>query len=83
MKALGRRITHIEHRARIHEVARGPSHLIVMPDSWPAADCLAYDTLFASGDIVAWHELIAKHTGQRPGPTTRVVALRRRDDGPQ
>ena len=82
MKSLGRRLARVERKERVHEADRGPAFLIVMPDAWPDEDCLAYDTLQQSGDMADWVELVAKHSGQRPGPATRVIALRKRDDGP-
>lgn len=54
-----------------------------MPDEWPEADCLVHDTLLARGDGARCEDQLAKRTGQRPGPATRVIALRLRADGPQ
>jgi hypothetical protein len=53
-----------------------------MPDAWPAEDCRACDALYDGGEFEAWNTLLEQHTGQRPGPHTRVIALRLRHDGP-
>jgi hypothetical protein len=83
VKALARRIGKVEEREWLREVDRGPSHLIVSPDDWPEADRRAYDALADRGEFAAWADLLEKRTGQRPGPRTRVIALRLRADGPQ
>ena len=53
-----------------------------MPDSWPEDARLAYDALLAGDDVAVWEDLLETQTGQRPGPDTRVIALRLRKDGP-
>jgi hypothetical protein len=82
MKALKRRVLAMQARAQARELDRGPSHLIVMPDAWPVEECRAYDVLYDQGEYEAWFALLERHTGQRPGPHTRVIALRLREDGP-
>jgi len=82
MKALQRRVVAMEARAQAQHSERGPAHLIVMPDAWPEEDRRAYDELYDSGQVDAWNTLLERQTGQRPGPFTRVIALRLRDDGP-
>lgn len=82
MKALGRRLRRIEEREQLRAIEHGPSYLIVRPDEWPEAACRAYDALRAGEDVEAWADLLERHAGQRPGPRTRVIALRLWAGGP-
>jgi hypothetical protein len=46
--------------------------LVVYPDDWPASDRAAFD----SGDAERQDTVIERHTGQRPGPFTRLIVFR-------
>jgi hypothetical protein len=59
-------------------VERGPAIVVVFSDDWPAADQAAFD----GGDPAVRDALVERHTGQRLGPRTHLLVVRRREDGP-
>ena len=77
---VGNRIGRLEAaRTRREAADPAPGIMILYPDDWPAADRAAFD----GGDDAAWGAAVARNTGQRPGPRTRIIALCERPDGPQ
>jgi hypothetical protein len=83
VESLARRVGKVAEREWLREADQGSAHLIVAPDDWPEEDGRAYDALSEIGDFEVWAALLEKHTGKRPGPRTRVIALRLRSDGTQ
>ncbi|MGH2535116.1 MAG: hypothetical protein ACRDJW_22870 [Thermomicrobiales bacterium] len=76
----------MRHRKRLERlegmwrrVDAGPAVLVVFPDDWPAADQAALD----GDDPAACAAVIKHHTGQRSGRRKRLIAVRRRQEGPQ
>ena len=65
-------------RARAAVADPAPGLMVVFPDDWPADDLAAFD----GGDDAAWADAVERNTGRRPGPRTRLIALRERPDGP-
>jgi hypothetical protein len=78
MRGLGRRISRVEHRTAAGRRTQGPALLIVLPDDWPPADRAA----LAGNDAEARADAVARHTGERPGPSTKIIAFATRPDGP-
>jgi len=70
-----KRLERLEQRWR--PVDCSPKFLVVWPEDWPETDREAFD-----GGSVGRDALIERHTGQRPGPRTRLIVIRRRSDGP-
>lgn len=81
MRRLDGRVARVEERerGRLAAARSGPAMLLVYPDGWPPEDLAAFD----GEDPTARAEAVARHAGARPGPGTRIVAIRVRPDGPQ
>lgn len=81
MARVGGRVGRLEGAARARRAAADPAPglMVVLPDDWPAAGLAAFE----AGEEAARREAVARNTGQRPGPRTKVIALRQRADGPQ
>jgi hypothetical protein len=71
------RLLRLERRWRPADPS--PAFLVVSPGEWPAADRDAFD----AGDPAVRDALVERHTGQRPGPYTRLIMLFPRVDGPE
>jgi hypothetical protein len=80
VRRLGTRLARVEEqeRVRLAELRSGPAMLLVYPDDWPSDDLAAFD----GGDPVMRADAVARHTGARPGPGTKLIAIRVRSDGP-
>ena len=80
VRRLGSRLTRIEatERVRITERLGGPAMLVVDPDDWASEEVAAFD----SDDPQARAEVMERQVGVRPGPATRIIAIRVRQDGP-
>ncbi len=65
-------------RVRIAERLSGPAMLVVDPDDWPPEEVAAFD----SDDPQARAKGMERQVGVRPGPATRIIAIRVRQDGP-
>ena len=83
MRRVERRLGRLEAGARVAARDPSPPIMIVFPEDWPTAELAAYEAAGRDGDFAAWAEAVARATGTRPGPRTRVVAIRERPDGPQ
>jgi hypothetical protein len=53
--------------------------LVVDPESWPPEEVAS----FGGDDPHARAEVMERQAGVRPGPATRIIAIRVRSDGPQ
>ena len=80
VRRLGSRLARVEatERARIDALHSGPVMLLVYPDAWPPAYLQVFDGKAAG----ARAEVVARQTGVRPGPATRILAVRVRRNGP-
>jgi hypothetical protein len=65
-------------RVRIAERLSGPALLVVDPDAWPSGELAAFD----SDDPHVRAEVMERQVGVRPGPATRIIAIRVRQDNP-
>ncbi len=74
---LARRLARLE--VRWQRPPTGPAFVVIIPDHWPAEDRAA----LAGGDDTAQAAAVERHTGQRPGPSTTLIVLGYRPDGPQ
>ena len=85
MGRVQRRLSRLEAEERVRAAMRDPSppFVIVFPDGWPAEEVAAYDAAEKAGDWAARAAVVARNTGEAPGPRTRVIAIRERPDGPQ
>jgi hypothetical protein len=80
VRRLDTRLARVEARehTRLEEARSGPAMLVVWPDNWPPADLAAFD----GNDPVLRADAVARHTGARPGPGTKLFAIWVRPDGP-
>jgi hypothetical protein len=69
------RIAHLEQRSC--PTAPRIITILVRPDDWPEADRLAFDR----DDLGQRDAAIERQTGQRPGPLTRMIVIRRSEGG--
>lgn len=80
---LGRRVGLLEAKARARGTNDEPAALVLMPDRWPEEEQAIFEAANDAGDAATCFDIIARQEGVRPGPTTLLIALRVRRDGPQ
>jgi len=78
---LGSRLARVEatEHGRRAAMLGGPALLLVYPESWPPEELAAFD----GDDSEERANVIERQAGVRPGPATRIFAIRVRSDGPQ
>ncbi len=68
-----------QERGRTAVPVGGPELLVVDPESWSPEELAAFD----GDDPRARAQAIERQAGIRPGPATRIIAIRVRSDGPR
>jgi hypothetical protein len=78
---LGSRLARVETtaQARIQQLTRGPTMLVVFLDTLSAEDLVAFEGEHPG----ARDDVVERRTGQRPGPGTRLIVITTRADGPE
>ncbi len=79
-RRLESRLTRVEatEHGRLAALMGGPAMLLLYPDAWPPADVAVFD----GEDPATRAAVIERQAGVRPGPVTRIIAIRTRRDGP-
>jgi hypothetical protein len=80
VKRLDSRLAQVEakEQVRLAERVGGPAMLLVYPDAWPPDDLAAFD----GDDPHVRAEVMERQAGKRPGPRTRILAIRVDRAGP-
>ncbi len=80
VKRLDSRLAQVEakEQARLAERVGGPAMLLVYPDAWPSEEQAAFE----GEDAEAWAAVMERQAGVRPGPRTRILAIRVDRAGP-